>query len=108
MTVLPRRFLLPDANSKGEQNDGFQYCSLTTIVRRARAVERNDCGTRILHHSRPPARTHLASARHSVFLVCSDRRHASSLDPHGQEFEKCNAVGYCRRIHPDGLYGGDF
>jgi predicted membrane metal-binding protein len=28
MTVLPHRFLLPDANWKGEQNDGFQFHSL--------------------------------------------------------------------------------
>ena len=84
--MLLRRLLLPDAN---------------------RAVERADRGIRILHHPRAPARTHRACARRSVFLLRSDRHHGSRFDPRGQKFEKCITVGYCRRIHPDGLHSGD-
>ena len=53
--------------ARGTQNGCFQYCSLTSIVRRARAVERTDRGTHILHDPRAAARTHPARAQRSAF-----------------------------------------
>jgi hypothetical protein len=42
-----------------------------------------------------------------LFFICSDRRHRGSRNPRSQKFGKCNVMGYCRRIHHDGLRSGD-
>jgi hypothetical protein len=43
-----------------------------------------------------------------LFSDAANRRHRGPRNPRSQNFGECNLMGYCRRVHPDGLRSGDF
>jgi hypothetical protein len=111
---LPRgRSLLPSANCRGikmvpSNANWITRNPLAGAVRHTRAVERADCGHRNPDDRRAGGRTCPACVQHSAFRGSSYRRHRGWLNPRSQKFGRCNVVGYCRRIHHDGLRSGDF
>jgi len=98
----------------GEQIDCFSYKldkekrSFAGISRHTRVVERADRGPRIPDDPLAGTRSRPACVQRSAFLGCCDRRHRGLRNRRSQKFGKCNVMGYCRRIHHDGLRSGDF
>jgi hypothetical protein len=68
--------------ARGKQNGRFQYCSFTTIIRRARAVERADRGPRIHHRplagARTPALSILLFSHAAIAAIVAVSIHADS------------------------------